>query len=345
MAKQLVEWLIDYNRDQARLFEEQHDSRMLYRIDHPTEISVMKCMDGRVHIPFMCEIPMGMVKPYRNIGGIFNAGWPAFQHRLNDDIAYAISKRRRNLFLATFHYSKGDDHRGCAGHGYDTDKAKASTISLVADLSDIFKGIPQQVQIIPAAVETDEESLVLFDRAGGRSVSVADMKDTSPESFQKALGELYPDMSDEIARDFLPLLLGNARHVGEIRRNHRQPDDLEHKERILAIGQGFSWMHERNLALIVNDVDPQLDDIIAKAAGIILGNLKAKRIPDSGALLFTSVSYTEGGFQKKEAEYRSRYLRQLALETIRAKHSEAADFFHPLASVVDYRTRKLEILE
>jgi hypothetical protein len=65
------------------------------------------------------------------------------------------------LPLVTYHFSKGDPHRGCAGHGYDTAAARAGAYSLVEQIERVFGGNHACVYPIVVGIETDEDSLVL----------------------------------------------------------------------------------------------------------------------------------------------------------------------------------------
>ena len=83
--------------------------------EHPTLVAVMKCMDGRIHIPWATQTPLGIIQPFRNLGGIFDLGWPYLGEALNTTFLKAVSKGRRVLLLITYHYSKDTPRRGCAG--------------------------------------------------------------------------------------------------------------------------------------------------------------------------------------------------------------------------------------
>ncbi len=347
MPRGLVEELIAHNHQQSRLFCEPGATlgRRNYRRDHATEIICLKCMDGRVNMPLLTGTPMGIMHPVRNIGGAFELGWPAFQHRIRQVVDYSMENRLLNLVLATYHFARGDKHRGCRGHGYDTKKAVASARNLVLQFEEVYGDGREQVDPILVGIETDEEALVFHDRCGERSISMAEYGGADEASMRKVIKELYPNMREKVAEDLLPLMLGNARHVKELRMRPRPPVQLEHTERILAVGQGFDWLHKPNYALIINDFDPQMDDAIAAAAKIIAENRDAGRIPSSGALILASVAYGDIGPSKSLAVVRARYLTRLARETLVKHHPKLTRFFHSLTTVVDWNTRQLEIVE
>jgi Carboxysome Shell Carbonic Anhydrase len=347
MPKQLVEELIALNEQQSRNFLDADEAalRWRYRAQHPTEVSALKCMDGRINLPLITEIPMGVIQPYRSIGGIFDLGWPALSQRLVESVEYAIGKGRHNLFLVTYHFSKGEKHRGCRGHNYDIESSKVSARRLVEQIEEVFGKRHEQVYPVMIGIETDDEALVLHDAVNTRSFSVADHVDDSEEKTRNLLAAFYPDMSPRVLADLLPLVVGNASHVKKMRANTRPPIDLQHRERVLALGQGFDWLHRINYAFIVNDLDPHIEETISKAAGIIKDNRDSGRIPATGALLFSSVSYMRPGHHRNAAIARAKYLTKLGLEVIQKNHPDLIGFFHPVTAVVNWHTRALEIIE
>jgi len=344
MAYQLIPELLELNRAQSELYLQQTPARKAYRAKHPTLIAAFKCMDGRVHLPLMTRTPFGLIRPKRNIGGIFDIGWPALRGRVGDLRKYALSKGRHFLCLATYHFSKGDPHRGCAGHGYDTGKAIGAATGLVDELDFFFAVDPlRQVYTIMVGVETDCETLI-FHGKNGKTASMADYASADADALLSLIRELYPDMPTQVVNDLLPLMAGNAMHVAELCKQPKGEDELEHMERILAVGQGFDWLHKINYALIVNDTDPQLHATIAKSAGIIKGNRDAGRIPKESALYFASVSYHDDT-ERNGAVMSAKYLTRLGLEAIRQAHPDLEGFFKPLTAVMRWDTRRLEVIE
>jgi hypothetical protein len=344
MPKELIDQILKLNEENSVIYTspDEYAARHFYRSEHPTEFAAFKCMDGRVNVSLLAKLPMGIVKPFRNIGGSFEIGWPAFATEVVDFVNYSIQRGRKNIFLATYHFSIGDTHRGCRGHNYDTGTAIASARDLVKQFERVFGAKHQQVYPIVMGIETDSGSLVLHDGAGHRSQVLGDLVDTNSGFLRRLIMSFYPDMHERMVDDLLPLLVGNVAYVSELRKTGRPPVDLEHKERVLAIGRGFPWLHTENLALIVNDMDPRLDKIIAAAAGILVGNRDAGRIPDTGAVLFASVAYRKHGFERKAAVERARYLTRLGLQSIREHYPALEGFFTPLTTVVDGHTWKLE---
>ena len=73
---ELREWMIKFNGQQSEKFCDpgNRSERDLYWSQHPTHVIAIKCMDGRLNLPFITKTPVGIVQPYRNIGGRFDMG-------------------------------------------------------------------------------------------------------------------------------------------------------------------------------------------------------------------------------------------------------------------------------
>src|SRR6185437_13558885 len=159
----LVEFLTERNKEQSKTYTSSDAVlwRQQYRAKYPTEIAALKCMDGRLNLALMTETPPGIIQPFRNIGGKFDLGWPFFCVLMREWVEYALSRGRDCMVLVTYHYSKGDSHRGCKGFGYDTKAAIANAEALRAKFEDVFGSSHQIVYPIVVGIETDSDSLVL----------------------------------------------------------------------------------------------------------------------------------------------------------------------------------------
>lgn len=125
--KKIAQFLLKHNKSQSEIYSSPDETlaRRQYRALHPTEIAALKCMDGRLNLPLMTKTPWGIIQPFRNVGGIFDFGWPFFGQLIQNWIGYSVEKARDCLILVTYHWSKGDPHRGCKGFGYDVARARA----------------------------------------------------------------------------------------------------------------------------------------------------------------------------------------------------------------------------
>ena len=166
MADKLIADLIALNQRQAAEFVDpgQAAQRRRYRALHPTRITVMKCMDGRVNMALLTRTPVGIIFPLRNIGGVFDLGWPALEMRLTEFVDDSIRLGVQNIIMTTYHYSAGSAGRGCRGHSYDVERSKQSSQQLVEQIEFVFGHGHEQVYPIMVGVETDAEALLLHGR-------------------------------------------------------------------------------------------------------------------------------------------------------------------------------------
>src|SRR5665213_3091671 len=280
-GKNGIDYLLDLNDRHSRLFSSpsKQGERRLYRSQHKLEIVAYKCMDGRLNLSVMTGT-LGLITPLRNVGAKFRLGWPHFRDVVVDQYEYALREERSVLTIATYHYSRGDKHRGCAGFEKDTDAARA----FASDLKDQHVGVFGQGKsfyTILLGIETDLDALVLHGEDESVVVDLATVTDSSYQNIQALLGSLYPSMSKEMLEGFLPFVQGNVEHIKEVRAANRPLVDIVHREWVLAFGRGFDWFHEPNTAIIVGTFDPELRAPLATAAHLLLENLQLGRIPEA----------------------------------------------------------------
>jgi hypothetical protein len=335
----LHEHILASNAEQSAKFVAEEAARQRYWAKHPTRFACIKCMDGRVHFPIMTKTPLGIVKPFRAIGGKFEAWWPSFLGRLRFWVEEAVSQGHRNFIFVTYHYSASDAHLGCAGWKYDTASARAHAEKLRDQLSYVFG---EQVTVVAAGVETDRDNLTLH---GLNDVSGESLVGKTEEAVRAAVHEAFPDMLPETVDDLLPFLVGNAACVAEMTARHLAPQDIQHNERIIAIGQGFDWMAQENIALIINDSDPNLAESVRVAATLVEKNLAS--LPEDQATIFVNVPYREPGMDYRQAVARCKGLRAFAERVVReaAPSLYTAGRMHTLATVKWEPARKLEVIE
>lgn len=355
--------LLALNDQQSKLFIGSWRARALYRIDYPTEIAADKCMDGRVHLPKYTNTPLGIFYPFRNIGGKFDLGWPLFFDIVWAWYLYATSKGRRCIKLVTYHFARGSEgedsekvkHRGCKGHGYDTEAAKAASLALKQQYDRRFKN--QGLYAIQCGVDTDLEALVLHGE-NGEVLDLATCDLRSEEEILTMLKSFYPQIPADVVKDLVPIVKGNIEHIAEVRASGKAPVDLEHKERVLAVGTGFDWFHEPNLALIIGPYDANLANVIAAAAGILQENIDQERVKaDDGLVLLTSTAFRKVGdpeinthdkmltdIMHGHCEDKAQFLTRFALEVITEKQPKLLDNLAVITAICDMETRKLHLL-
>lgn len=349
--RERIDWLWELGRGHAHEFctPEAALARRRYQAEHPTHLMVLKCMDGRIHLPLATKTPLGIIEPFRNLGGMFHMGWPLLGEVVANSVAEAVEAGRRALIIITYHYSKGDPHRGCAGFGYDTAASIRYVHEVRRQMEHVFGRGRQTVYPVVFGFETDEDALILHgaghgDLAGdGPELHLADISGVDEEFLGRELRALYPDMPARILADLLPLLAGNIRHVAEVREKGRLVA-VEHREWVICIGRGFDFLHEPNMALIVGPYSPDLSGPIAKAAGIIRDNMRAGRIPDDGFLLLASAPYREAGMDRARAELKSRFLSEFADGVIRENWPDLHPKMIRETAVLDWNTRALTLM-
>ncbi|MFZ4539200.1 hypothetical protein [Propionivibrio sp.] len=346
--EQRIDWLFDLAGRHGESYRspEAWLARERYLAEHPTAIAVLKCMDGRINIPVATNTPTGILMPFRNLGGMFDLGWPHLGEVLAHHVQRMVSDGRRVLFLITYHWSKGDPARGCAGFAYDTEAAIAHTKEIRSQVEHIFGSGHGTVYPLVCGFETDEDALVI-QGVDGQILDLASLGAWDVATLEPRLAALLPDMPAQMRADLLPLLAGNLEHIAQVREQVRRSErtlDIEHREWMICLGRGFDFLHTPNLALIVGPYSPDLADPIRKAAGIIENNMSAGRIPADGFLLLASVPYDEIGVDRSRAELKSRFLSGFAADVIRADYPTLAERMAMRTAVLDWRSRNLELL-
>ena len=340
-----ITWLMHRARSHSTAFQSPESvlARKRYISQHPTGIIAFNCMDGRINTSVATGTPVGIIAPFRNLGGRFDLGWPYFGEVLSDHINDTVRQGRRTLALITYHYSKGDPHRGCAGFNYNTDAARKHTFEIKRQVEAVFGKRHGTVYPLVCGFETDDDALVLHG-SNGEILDLSTISSTIHDSLPRLLARLYPDMSDQIRQDLLPLVEGNIAHIAEVRHSNRELD-IEHHEWIIGIGRGFDWLHAPNLALLIGPYSPDLADPIRKAAGIIAANMQTRRIPDDGFLLLAESPYDEIGADRARAELKSGFLAEFAAGIIRAEFPNLKEKMHVRSAVIDWRSREMELID
>lgn len=340
-----IAWLTELAERHGEAFRspEAMLARTRYQSRHPTAIAVLKCMDGRINIPVATGTPVGILMPFRNLGGRFDLGWPHLGEVLTQYVMDRVQEGRQVLFLVTYHYSRSDPRRGCAGFGYDRQAAFEHTQAIHRQISTIFGESHGTVYPLICGFETDEDALVLHG-SSGQMLDMATVSDAELTSLPQQLTQLLPDMPARLQADLLPLLEGNVRHVMQARAQAMRGErllDIEHREWMICLGRGFDFLHTPNLALIVGPYSPDLSEPIARAAGIIESNMAAGRIPDDGFLLLSSVPYEAIGVDRARAELKASFLSGFAQTVIRATYPALASKMISRTAVLDWHARRL----
>ncbi|MBA3965307.1 MAG: hypothetical protein H0X47_05960 [Nitrospirales bacterium] len=341
---QRIDWLVGYSRRHSQEFQSPESwlARSRYLAQHPTAITAFMCMDGRINIPVATNTPRGIIFPFRNLGGRFNLGWPHLGEVMTEHVQNMVKQGRRTLALITYHYSKGNAHRGCAGFNYDTVAARTYSQGIKQQMEAVFGTGHDTVYPIVCGFETDEDALV-FHGQNRKTLDLSSVSIRDQDCLPALLEELYPDMPQQIQHDLLPLVRDNITHVADIKRTNRT-FNIEHREWIICVGRGFDWLHTSNLALIIGPYSPDLADPIRKAAGIIEVNMQSGRIPADGFLLLAKAPYHEIGVDRACAELKSAFLSEFAAEVIRTEFPKLAEKMHVRTAVLAWQSRVMEFI-
>lgn len=347
-----VEYLLELNRKNSADFVKQEADRVIYRRMYGTEFAALKCMDGRLLFPDLTQTPLGIIQPYRNIGGIFHLGWPFFQQAIEGWKKYADLKDRDSVVFVTYHFSKGDKHRGCKGQGYDNEKAKKSSLDLKKEFDFVYGSPSMQGRnklfALQIGVETDWESLILHGEKG-EEFDLGGISDSSEENVLKILVSLYPSINKiapNVIRDFIPLVKGNILHTQEIKNSKRPVEEAVHHEWIIAVGRGFDWLHEANKAIIVGPWQDNLSDPIRTAVSLVKHNKEEGLLGGKNVVLLTSGIYREvEGEEPRLAELKAQYLKEIAMKVIEKDFKDLLPDLEVLVTTVDLNTRKINVVE
>lgn len=333
----LTQQLLELNVRASVAYVAAEAARARHTALHPTPLAAVKCMDGRVLFPTLTGTPVGLVQPFRAIGGRPEVFWPSFLGRLRSWVEEAQGRGERAVLFLTYHFSASDPRLGCAGFHYDTAAARAHAEKLRGELGYVFG---DALVPIVAGVETDGDRLTLHGpaaEAAGEALIGA-----SEPAIRAALAAAFPAVDERVLLDLVPVLRGNAERIAALRASPRAPSELTHHERVLAIGQGFDWLHEANLALIINDADPGLADAVRVAARILAENVERTGQP---AALVSSVPYREPGLDRRQAVARSLGLLALARDVVAAERPALLPHLGSLPGVLWLPARRFEPLE
>lgn len=339
MTHALHRRILELNAQESAHYLAAEGARKRYWAEHRTFLACVKCMDGRVMLPVMTDTPVGIVKPFRAIGGRFETFWPSFLGRVRAFVDDSMRHGSRSAILLSYHYSASNPSLGCAGWAHDTVKARAHATRLAAELGHVFG---EQLLPLVIGIETDRDAITFHGPTG--DVRGEDFIDAPSESVRIALDRAMEGVPAVVRADLLPLVLGNARRVQQLIKTPRDLSQLGHDERILAVGQGFDWLARENLALIVNDADPSLSVSIEVAAGILARNLTHAG-PDEEVTLLAAIPYRDPGIDRRQAEVRARGLLGFARSVVAKTHPELAVRMLELCGVVWKPARRFEVIE
>lgn len=272
-----TDYLIDLNARKSEEFIRDKPKRQEWRRDGHAEWGNFECMDGRVNCSAIMGAPHGIMQSWRNIGGKFDVKkWPRLWNSVEKMVVCAKRSKRPVILNINSHYSRSEPKLGCKGHHYDIEVARAASWALKSQF-DYYHADDPDVCVIQTTTETDEDAII-FHAPQKPDLDLGMVAGASESDIWKALRELYCRqhslMSDRIFKDILLFAMRNLEHVSEVRRAKRPIAEAEHREWVLAVGQGFDWLRVPNTALIVGPFDPNFLQSVRIAGQIIAGNMQ-----------------------------------------------------------------------
>ena len=348
MSEKIKE-LLRLAEEKEELFRSQTEARNHYRRLHPLQIACGICSDGRLNPRILTGAPLGIIDPYRSIGAKFDLKAGNFQHAIQHWKEAARTTGADCLFISTYHYAKGEDHRGCLGQGYNTERAIKSAMALKTSLDRVYAGQKTDSNMLFTLVfgiETDGGSLLLHPENGGPPIDVASLPvDMSDIAISALLVELYPYIADKalnVLRDLAPLIKGNIAHVASIK-GTKNPEDGVHKEWVVAIGRGFPWLYT-DIAMIVGLWEMDITASIHVAATIVERNMLAGVFKGDPVLL-TSAVYDGTDFSRRFAKLKSLGLFEIGSKVIREQFPELPTRIRSLMTIFNPSTFQVKVFD
>ncbi len=333
--------LLDINRRNSQEFRSRKEKRQEYRRKHPTEIAAFKCMDGRINLSCATQTEMGIIHPYRNIGGKFELRWPQLKDELSNMVRYAEDNGKSILIFCVYHWSAAHPHLGCAGHQCDKDAAMACAAGLRDDLEDVFKDTGGLVVPILIGFNTDYDTIVLHGY-NGESLDLLEFTGDELE-LELVVHTFFKGVNEHVLLDLMPLLTGNMNHTRQAKAKNRTIHEVDHQESVIAIGLGYDWLHQPNTAFIINHFDPNLDHHLRRTAELALDNLKSGRSNSKEIVLMSSAIYRRP-WERGLAVRKSEYLFERAQTTLREFYPEVLPYLRGMTGCVNMDTREFHVL-
>ncbi|MEY4744063.1 MAG: hypothetical protein RL272_8 [Candidatus Parcubacteria bacterium] len=341
-------YVISLYQRHSELFQKDEAKRRRYFERHPTFFGCLKCMDGRVEFPAMTKTARGLVKPYRAIGGKFEMFWPAFQSSIAFWVKQAITNDAHSCIFVTSHFCSMRRDLGCKGWNDDAEAARLHMERLSRQMAEDFG---EQLVAIPTSIDTTYDDMILHGPRG--DISGGSLQGLDAEAIQAEVRRAFPDMHMRVIKDMTPFLIGNAERVSELKASPRSIREMEHDERVIAIGEGFDGLATENFALMNSDVNPNLDAAVVLSAKMI--EKKGGGSKKEQATIFTNIFYGKSRgilsslprMEKNCAIRRSLGLQEFAQMHIR-RHCPAlweSGRLHFLTAVTREPTRELEVIE
>ncbi len=315
-------------------------------------IGYFGCMGGRADFVTYVNAPFGMVRQWRNGGGIFDlAQWDSLQASVKEFWSEAMMQGQQVLFIVASH---GSDFPilGCKGHKHNSAAAAKCARDLKDALEGFFAGNPD-VYVVRIHLETDEEAVTFYGDRNDPLRLRAMPPGISKNEMGRSLGELYQDtrgrmMPVEMFEEVLALAMNNLAHIAEVRLVRRPTPALDHREWILALGGGFDWLHgQSNTAMVVWPHDPDFHCWVVEAVRIISQSVDRPWFSqERGVVIAVSAPYNPdpyGVFQRL-AEAKARKLEAAVRSTALYAAPQIVPYLQVLTVTTNMATWELDLI-
>lgn len=255
------------------------ERRTSFMTEHLFRPAVSLCIDGRVQ-DFMSAmgVPIGVTEIYRSAGATHSPENLMHMRRISDAVQSVSSFQRADgvcdprvtMLFQTVHYSHSfPAQASCAAWNHDTPAALARMWALSEAYNDSWPG---QIIAFPVLIDTDLDALTVVGPAG-RRFGVRELLDPLHEadslsaflpSLMERMRALFPvswpplgaldsRFQEAFHRELAECLLRNLDFVRNICRSGREPEMLDHQERLVFLGRHADWITDHNSVFLIDD--------------------------------------------------------------------------------------------
>jgi hypothetical protein len=307
---QKKKFYLDLNEENAKLFEQGEEDRLRFFVEGSSFFCGFPCGDGRTHhLARMTKTSLGIIKIIPSLGGLFKIGWPSLQKEVVDWMKRNKEEEKCSVFITTYHFSRSSKARCCAGFSGDTKKAFTAAWNFRKELELLF-GKNNNTLVITIGIETDSDSFILHgdDPKKTLDLFLLDECHSKPSNVLNEIMSLIPSIRKNVAKDLLMLLMGNLRHIKEVKASGRKPENSHHQESLIYMGKNSSWLNHPNTALLISTLPLNITKQATKALTVMHGNIEHGRIRPEW-IFMPCASYNgndETGISKRGAEFRTK---------------------------------------
>jgi len=332
--------IIEINREYSQRFtSERHDKINILK-EMGVKIIAFKCSDGRPHASNYCNLPEGLIFPFRNIGSRFDLeNWYHLNTAFLNEIKRWLLYVNEFMVLTSYHYSEGHPNLCCAGFKNDTSKAMEASSTLRDQIMRLFpkkQTCLYHIHPILCGFETDLER-VIFHNEHGDKFDPINFLEANDRDVTFAIDSQFKKEDIKIKDAMVRMIMGNISHIKKIKARNKPLVDLGHRECILGVGKGFWFMNRSNKAMIVGPYDPNLEEQIGVAAHVIDENLKSGIINHGFILMTSTLADSDDIFPAKA---RTLSLYKIALKVIEEKYPHLLDKMLSMPVVVNRETMR-----